>query len=96
MSTSLTGGPNVSIDLAVIKAGVSGQVSGGVAYTISGTESITGSMSVRPHQTGHVQGGIFRVVTDGNYTTIDTTCHTSVSHVNAHSPYEWGFVVTGG
>ena len=96
ISASVTAGANVGIDIKVVRIGVEGSGTLGAAVTIGGSEAIYASMTVRPHKSGYVDAGVFRTVTDGSYTVINTICRTSHSVVHAYTPYAWGFVTSGG
>ena len=87
-TTSIGGGVAVDVIIAKVEAktGLELHRSVSVSTTLSAT------VTVDPHRTGHLGFGVWRVVTRGHYYYVGQTCHiTDKGYITALTPLRKGF-----
>lgn len=82
---------DVSVDLNVILAGVKATTGVNVSYSLTAGTGQSIAITVPPRQYGNGRYGVFRVVTDGEYTIQFTNCTTRTYAARAYSPKRVGW-----
>ena len=99
---TVTGTVNVSLSYtagvsgSIVVASVNASYQVGASVSISGSDSVSASMTVRPLHTGYITGGIGQIETTGTWYTQNNGCGITANSEMAKSPYEWTYITSGG
>jgi hypothetical protein len=99
---TVTGTVNVSLSYtagvsgSIVVASVNASYQVGASVSISGSDSVSASMTVRPLHTGYITGGIGQIETTGTWYTQNNGCGITANSETAKSPYEWTYITSGG
>lgn len=94
-TVSLSFTASITVEESVIVAGSKQTLGAGATITLSGSVTTTAGVTVTSHHYGYIYAGIWRGVTTGTYTKIDTHCKKTTGTVVARTPYRFGFIVDG-
>ena len=94
VSMSVSG--SLSVDEGIILASVKETITAQATKTLSVSQTVGASMTVRPGKVGYIEGGIFRVETAGSYEHVDINCNTTKGTETALTPYHYGYITSGG
>lgn len=95
-SDSLAVSASVGVDAGVLLATVKTQVSATATRTMTVSDTITGTMSVRAHHIGYLQGGILRLYDTGRASWRYDDCGGGSKVINIATPHAIGIVASGG